>query len=79
LGSTKNKHMATAEQQLRRTYSRIAKRMCAATGYAAIAECVRVTPSFQYDNLEPPLAVLIPGFLIVDMEHPAMLDKSIFI
>jgi hypothetical protein len=76
LESTKNRNMATAE--LRRTYSRIARRMCAATGFAAISDCVRVAPSFQYGDLEPPLVVAIPGFLIVDKGHPAMLDKSIF-
>jgi hypothetical protein len=68
--------MSTAE--LRRTYARVAQRMCAATGFASIDDCVRVAPTFQHGELEHPYVVLIPGKLLVDMTHPAMQDKSIF-
>ena len=67
-----------ATDELRATYARIARRMCAATGFAAVADCVRVAPTFQHGELGPPFVAVIPDSIIVDMKHPAMQDKSIF-
>lgn len=76
LSSLKNKNMSTAEI-LRETYRQIAKRMCEATGFAAIEHCVQVAPTFEHEELGPPFAVLIVGCLIIDKSHPAMQDPSI--